>query len=72
MVRRRLSGGLAGSLWLDLRSARGLLRRSGKTVREGFGKDGFPGRKNKKMFKFICSGHREGISRDGAAFFKGG
>ena len=26
----------------------------------------------KKLFKFICLGHREGISRDGAAFFKGG
>ncbi len=26
----------------------------------------------KKLFKFICLGHREGISRDFAAFFKGG
>ena len=26
----------------------------------------------KKLFKFICLGHREGILRDGAAFFKGG
>ena len=25
-----------------------------------------------KLFKFICLGHREGIWRDGAAFFKGG
>ena len=25
-----------------------------------------------KLFKFICLGHREGISRDFAAFFKGG
>ena len=26
---------------------------------------------SKKLFKFICLGHREGISRNGAAFFKG-
>ena len=25
-----------------------------------------------KLFKFICLCHREGIWRDGAAFFKGG
>ena len=32
-----------------------------------------PLKKNtKKLFKFICLDYREGISRDGAAFFKGG